>query len=92
MTMAKWARETEHDADAKTVSIMDMGVGMSNADLINSLGVVAESGTTNFLEVMVEDVDTNLIGQFGVGFYSVFLVADKVSVMSKYSDDPVCNW
>ena len=56
---------------------MDTGVGMSNADLIN------------FFEVMAEDADANLIGQFGVGFYSVFLVADKVSVTSKHNDDPV---
>ncbi|MCQ9423195.1 molecular chaperone HtpG [Pseudomonas sp. LJDD11] len=78
------------DSDAKTVSIEDNGIGMSRDDVIAHLGTIAKSGTADFMSNLTGDQkkDSHLIGQFGVGFYSAFIVADKVDVYSRRAGAP----
>lgn len=84
--------KVQYDRDAQTLTIIDSGIGMTKSDLVTNLGTVARSGTSNFLNAVKETDATNamnMIGQFGVGFYSVFLVGDHVTVASKHPDEPV---
>ena len=80
----------EYDADKRTVTISDNGIGLSREDAVQNLGTIARSGTKEFFSQLTGDKqkDANLIGQFGVGFYSSFIVADKVSVLSRRADAP----
>ena len=82
------------DSAARTLSVKDNGIGMSEEEVIDNLGTIARSGTKKFLETLSGDAakDAQLIGQFGVGFYSAFIVADKVTVLSKRADAPAVRW
>ncbi|MGA2187814.1 MAG: molecular chaperone HtpG [Steroidobacteraceae bacterium] len=82
------------DAAAGTLTVKDNGIGMSQDEVVDNLGTIARSGTKRFLETLSGDAakDAQLIGQFGVGFYSAFIVADRVTVLSKRADADAVRW